>query len=57
MNDIEKMLYEKMKNRNFHEATYDDFSFVDSLIEQRDLARINEEVKTDGPLYNKKSKY
>lgn len=41
MNNVEKALLEQMENDKFQKAVRDDFSCVDSLIEQSDIDRIN----------------
>ena len=43
MNNVESFLLEHMRKENFQSAVCDDFSFVDSLIDQTDLKRINEQ--------------
>lgn len=45
MNAIEKMLFEQQRSELFQRVVSDDFSFVDNLIEQVDLDRIN--IKLD----------
>lgn len=47
MNDVERALFEQVQNRNFQEAVSDDFSCVDSLIDQRDLDKINDEEEAN----------
>lgn len=47
MNDVERMLLEHHKTELFHSAMSDNFSFVDSLIDQRDLNKLHEEGKLD----------
>ena len=43
MREIEKMFLEQVESEKFQRAISDDFSFADSLIDQRDLERINKE--------------
>ena len=40
MNAIEKMLYEQQKSELFQRVVSENFSFIDSLIEQSDLDRL-----------------
>lgn len=43
MNAVERMLYEQMTEEVFQRVASDDFSFVDSLIDQHDLDKISKE--------------
>lgn len=45
MNLIESLFAEKIEKRNYLEAILDNFSFVDMLIEQSDIDRV--EAKED----------
>ena len=42
MNNVERMFVEQMENEKFQKAVFDDFTFVDSLIDQRDLDKLSE---------------
>lgn len=41
MNNVEKTLLEQMENDKFQKAVRDDFSCVDSLIDQNDINKAN----------------
>ncbi len=43
MNAVEKALLEQMENDKFQKAVSDDFTIIDSLIDQRDLDKIDKE--------------
>lgn len=43
MRDIEQMFLEQMETDKFEKAISDDFSFADSLIDQKDLDKYNNE--------------
>ena len=43
MKEIEAMFLDQLESEKFQRAISDDFSFADSLIDQRDLERINKE--------------
>lgn len=43
MNAVENALLEQMENDKFQKAVSDDFTFVDSLIDQKDLDKLNKE--------------
>lgn len=47
MNDVERTLLEQMQNRKFQEAISDDFSCVDSLIDQRDIDKLNDKKEAE----------
>lgn len=47
MNAIERMLLEQHKEELFQRVVSDDFSFVDSLIEQVDLDRVNNKLEVE----------
>lgn len=47
MNAIELMLLEQMECDKFQMAVSDDFSFVDSLIDQRDLNKLKDKGVID----------
>lgn len=50
MNNVEKLFTEQMETEKFFDVINDNFSFIDSLIDKRDMERlgINEEVEVDG---------
>lgn len=48
MNNVERALLEQMENEKFQKVVSDDFSFVDSLTDQRDLDKNNKEDGEDG---------
>ena len=37
MNKVEVLFLEQLESEKFHDVTNDDFSFVDSIIDQTDL--------------------
>lgn len=43
MNNVEAMFLEQMAKEDFQKTIGDNFDFVDSLIDQRDLNRIMDE--------------
>lgn len=43
MNAVERMLHEQMTEEVFQRVVSDDFSFVDSLIDQHDLDKFSKE--------------
>ena len=47
MNGVEALLKNKMENKNFQEAVSDDFGFVDSLIDQQDLEKLNNDKENE----------
>lgn len=47
MNNVERALLEQMENEKFQKVVSDDFSFVDSLTDQKDLDK-NKNNKEDG---------
>lgn len=50
MNLIESLFAEKIEKRNYLEAILDNFSFVDTLIEQSDIDRVmTESIPTGRP--------
>lgn len=42
MNNVDNLFLEHIESEKFQHAISDDFSFVDSLIDQRDLDKIND---------------
>lgn len=50
MNNVEKLFTEQMETEKFFDVINDNFSFIDSLIDKRDMERlgINEEAEVDG---------
>lgn len=42
MNDIERMIYNQMNEERFQRVISEKFSFVDSLIDQRDINKYKE---------------
>lgn len=42
MNNVERLLFEQMNEERFQRVVSDRFSFVDSLIEQRDIDKYKE---------------
>ena len=47
MNDIEKALQDQLLSDKFQKAVSDDFAFADSLIDQRDLDKFNDDGGKD----------
>ena len=47
MNAVENALLEQMENDKFQKAVSDDFTIIDSLIDQKDLDKINKEDDTN----------
>ena len=45
MNNVERVLLEQMENAKFQNAVRDDLSCIDSLIDDRDLERVNANSK------------
>lgn len=45
MNDIERMIYNQMNKERFQRVVSEKFSFVDSLIDQRDINKYKEAIK------------
>lgn len=43
MRDVENLFLEQMESEKFQKIVNDDFSFADSLIDQEDLNKINNE--------------
>ena len=41
MTDVEKLFAEQMDRRNFNRVMNEDFSFIDKLIDQSDIDRLN----------------
>lgn len=42
MNNVEKALHDQLVSDKFQKVVSDDFTFADSLIDQRDLDKIND---------------
>jgi len=42
MNDVEKLYLEQMQNEGYQRLVHDDFGFVDNMIDQNDLNKIND---------------
>lgn len=47
MNNVERMLYEQNEFNKFQKVVTDSFSFVDSLIDKRDLNKFYEKEEND----------
>lgn len=47
MNKVEQLFMEQMEEDKFHSVVNDDFSFADSLIDNSDLDKINNEEDDD----------
>ena len=43
MNKVEALFMEQLDEKNFHDVVNDDFGFVDSLTDQTDLEKLEEE--------------
>lgn len=43
MNNVEGLFLEQLESEKFHDVVNDDFSFVDSMVDENDL-KPNEEV-------------
>ena len=43
MREIEKLFHEQIESENFQKAVSDDFSFVDNLIDNRDIEKFKED--------------
>ena len=43
MNNVERVLLERMENEKFQKVMDDNFAFADSLIDMKDLEKLNNE--------------
>lgn len=43
MNNVERLFKEQMEEERFHAVVTDKFDFVDSLVDQNDLDKLNDE--------------